>query len=256
MNKILAIILFLLMISIDMKRGVKLFISLILNFLILIVVFYLIACGFSPIIVSLIGCLVMSMVILYYVNKKSLKTTASFKSILFVILILIIFTHISTKWTQIAGFGEEAYEEINMYSYDVAIDFTDIAVSCILIGLIGAATDASVAISSALYEVYENNKHLSKKELFKSGMNIGRDILGTNTNTLLFAFIGEFMTLLLWFHQREYSFLDVINSKTFCSEFVRIMFTGIATLLIIPITSYVTTLNICKENDSNGRINT
>ncbi len=246
-NLILVIILFLLMIYIDRKRGIKLFLSLIFNFLILMVIFYLIAFGFNPIICSLIGCFIISYIILYYVNEKNIKTISSLKSIVIVLLILAFLIFITTYISRIAGFGYESYEEINMFSYDIKLDYTNIAISMILISLIGATVDSSIAISSALYEVYENNKNLSKKELFISGMNIGKDILCTTTNTLMFAFLGDFMTLLIWFYKGHYSFLDIVNAKTFVAELIRILFSGIGCIIVIPITAYITTNSLSKK---------
>lgn len=246
MNKILILILFLLMVYIDKKRGIKLFLSLIFNFFILIVIFCLIALGLNPIVCSLIGCFIVSYIILYYVNEKNIKTISSLKSIVIVLLILSFLIFIITYLSRIAGFGYESYEEINIFSYDVRIDYTNIAISMILISLIGATVDSSIAISSALYEVYENNKDLSKKELFLSGMNIGKDILCTTTNTLMFAFLGDFMTLLIWFYKGNYSLLDIVNAKTFASELIRILFSAIGCIIVIPITAYITTNALIK----------
>ena len=81
MNLVLVIILFLLMIYIDKKRGIKLFLSIIFNFLILMIIFYLIALGINPIICSLIGCLIISYIILYFVNEKNNKTISSMLNI-------------------------------------------------------------------------------------------------------------------------------------------------------------------------------
>ena len=72
-----------------------------------------------------------------------------------------------------------------MFSYDVHIDFTNIAVSMILISLIGATVDTAIAISTALFEVYDNNKNLSKKELFLSGMTNTMISLGGLVITLI-----------------------------------------------------------------------
>ena len=172
------------------------------------------------------------------------------KSILVVLALLTILIFIMVKLTRIGGFGYEEYEDINMFSYDVGIDYSRISIGLIIIGLIGATIDSSMAISSALYEVKENNKHLSQKELFESGMNIGKDILGTTMSTLLFAFLGEFMTLLIWFKKGNYSLGDIINAKTFASEFIKIMFSAIGCILVIPITSYITSkdLSVRKKN--------
>lgn len=251
MNIILIILLFLLMIYIDIKRGIKLFLSILFNFIILMIIFYLIAIGLNPIICSLIGCFIISYIILYYVNERNIKTESSLKSVIIVLIILSFLIFFVTKISRIAGFGYESYEEINMFSYDVKIDFTNIAISMILISLIGATIDSSIAISSALYEVYDNNKNLSKKDLFLSGMNIGKDILCTTNNTLMFAFLGEFMTLLIWFYKGDYSFLEIVNAKTFVSEIIKILFSAVGCIIVIPITAYITTESLKKDRNNN-----
>lgn len=251
MNIILIILLFLLMIYIDIKRGIKLFLSILFNFIILMIIFYLIAIGLNPIICSLIGCFIISYIILYYVNERNVKTESSLKSVIIVLIILSFLIFFVTKISRIAGFGYESYEEINMFSYDVKIDFTNIAISMILISLIGATVDSSIAISSALYEVYDNNKNLSKKDLFLSGMNIGKDILCTTNNTLMFAFLGEFMTLLIWFYKGDYSILEIVNAKTFVSEMIKILFSAVGCIIVIPITAYITTETLKKDDKNN-----
>ena len=243
MNIILIILLFLLMIYIDIKRGIKLFLSILFNFIILMIIFYLIAIGLNPIICSLIGCFIISYIILYYVNERNIKTESSLKSVIIVLIILSFLIFFVTKISRIAGFGYESYE--------VKIDFTNIAISMILISLIGATVDSSIAISSALYEVYDNNKNLSKKELFLSGMNIGRDILCTTNNTLMFAFLGEFMTLLIWFYKGGYSSLEIVNAKTFVSEMIKILFSALGCIIVIPITAYITTETLKKDSENN-----
>lgn len=240
MNLILTIILLILMILVGGKRGIKSFISLVLNFILLIVTFYFIALGMNSIVVALIGCAIISTIVLFFVNGINLKTKSSMISIIIVLIILALGIFVITKISRIAGFGYESLEEINMFSYDIKLDMTNVSIALILIGLIGATIDSSIAISSALFEVYENNKNLTKRELYLSGLTIGKDILGTTTNTLLFAFLGEFMTLLIWFQRCKYNFTDIINAKVFCAEFIKIMFSGIGCILVIPITSFVT----------------
>ena len=134
-----------------------------------------------------------------------------------------------------------------MFSYDVGIDFSKITTALILIGLIGSTTDSAIAVSSALYEVYQNNKNLSSKELIKSGLNIGKDILGTTANTLLFAFLGSFMTLIIWFITCKYNVFDILNNKTFQEEYIQSIFSLIGCILIIPIAVLTTTLKIKKQ---------
>lgn len=248
MNLVLLIILFLLMIYVSGKHGIKLFLSIVSNFIILIVSFYLIVLGINSIVISLLACYIISRIVLYKVNGNNIKTKSSMKSILCVLVLLTILIFIIVNASRIAGFSYEEIEDISMYSYDIGINYTNISISLIIIGLIGATIDSSMAISSALYEIKENNKQLTQKELYKSGINIGKDILGTTMSTLMFAFIGEFMTLFIWFKKYNYTLGDIINSKIFVAELIKILFSAIGCVLVIIITSYITSKELVKEH--------
>ena len=80
-----------------------------------------------------------------------------------------------------------------------------------------------------------------------SGMNIGIDVLCTTSNTLLFAFLGDFMTLLIWFYKGNYSFLSIVNAKTFAAELIRILFSAIGCIIVIPTTAYITSTALLKK---------
>ena len=246
MNSILLIILLILMLIIGKKRGFKIFLSLCFNFIILISVFYLIALKISPIFITIIGLIFISLIILYYVNGKNDKTISSLISVILIFLVLVLLIYFMVVKSRITGFGTESLDEINMFSENINIDFTKITISLILIGLIGATIDTSISISSALNEIYLTNKKISINELFKSGLSIGRDIIGTSTNTLLFAFLGEFMTLLIWFKTGNYSFSEILNNKTFNQEIIKILFSIIGCILVIPITSIITSYRLIK----------
>ena len=247
MNSVLVLILLFLMIIVGGKRGFKSFISLIINFSLLLITFYLISIGINSIIITILLSIATAYIILFFVNGKNIKTESSFKSIIIVYVFLLIMIIFITNITKIGGFGIEELEEISMFSYDINLNMNTIMTSLILIGLIGAITDTSIAISSALYEVYYNNKLLSRKSLFNSGLNIGKDILGTTVNTLLFAFLGEFLTLIIWFKSLSYSLDQTINSKVLTAEVIKILFSNIGCILIIPITAFITSYYLTKH---------
>lgn len=241
MIKLLAIILIVLLYAIGGERGIITFISLCFNVLVLVFSTSLMSWGFNPLIVTFISCIVICNITLFYQNGKNAKTIASFISVVIVLLILIVLTYNMGYQAKIQGINEiiQYSDEVAGLSIDIDIDMAKIAVSMVIMGLIGAAMDTSIAVSSALYEVYRNNRHLNGKELFKSGINIGRDILGTTVNTLYFACLGESMMLFILFKSYNYSLLETINSKAFFQEFVYIIFSGISCVLIIPITSVI-----------------
>lgn len=247
MNSILLLLLLLLMIVVGGKRGFKSFISLILNFILLLITFYLISIGFNPIIVTVVLSIITIYVILFFVNGKNIKTICSFKSVVIVYVLLMFMIMFITMISRIGGFGIEQLDDIYMFSYDIDINMVNVAISLVLIGLIGAITDTSIAISSALHEVYNNNLTMNRKELYLSGISIGKDILGTTVNTLLFAFLGEFLALILWFKSLSYTLNQVINSKVAAAEIIKILFSNIGCILVIPITAYITSYYLTKH---------
>ena len=234
----LAAILLVLMIFVGGKRGAKTFCALYMNIFLLVFTVFLIACGVPAIPATLVGCIIISVVTLFFINGTNKKTINAFFAILTVLVIMTAVIFIIGANSHIEGFADENTDEICWYSTDIGLDMVDVAISMILMGLIGAIIDTAIAITSALNEVYENNTHLTVKELFLSGMSIGRDILGTTTNTLFFAYLGGFMTLIIWFEAYDYSIWEIINSKVFCQQFLQIMCSGLGCVLIIPVASF------------------
>lgn len=201
----------------------------------------------NPIYLTLIACVAISGINLFYINEVNSKTKTAFISTIITTVILLLFIIVITDKTMIQGFGEEEIEELGMFSLYIGVDFVKIAASVIIMSTIGAITDAAIAISSPMREIYFHNPNLSRKELFASGLSIGRDILGTSTNTLFFAFFGGYLALLIWFKDLHYSMGEIVNSKIFSSEMVTILIAGISVTLVIPITAWITAYFFVKK---------
>ena len=149
----------------------------------------------------------------------------------------------------IQGFGEEEIEELGFFSLYIGVDFVKIGASVIIMSTIGAITDTAIAISSPMHEIYHHNPSISRIELVKSGLNIGKDILGTSTNTLFFAFFGGYLGLIIWFKELSYSLGEIINSKVFSAELISILCAGMGVAIIIPITASITALFLVKTKE-------
>lgn len=102
-----------------------------------------------------------------------------------------------------------------------------------------------------MYELSETNPDLTQKELFHSGMRVGREILATSANTIYLAYFGGQLTLFFWFFKLNYSFGHIINSKIFAQEFISILLGGIAIAISIPITAWLSSILIKKEHKTN-----
>lgn len=250
MIKLLFIILLLLMILIGGERGVISIITLISNMVTLCLIVLFIKAGLDPLIATAIGSLVIISVTLLYQNSKNKKTTVAFFSVLIIMSVFFILAFVFGYQTKIGGFNEIEQPDLMMYySADININMMHLGISMIVIGILGAIMDTAMAISTGMYEVYENNQHLQRNELFKSGINIGKDILGTTINTLFFAYLGESILLFNLFKSYGYQFLTMINSKSFLEDFICILFSGIACVLIIPLTSAIEASVLTKHKN-------
>lgn len=138
----------------------------------------------DPVILTIIACIVISCINLFYINGVNSKTKTAFLSTIICTVILLLFIIFITNKAMIQGFGDEELGELGMFSLLVEVDFVKITVSVIIMSTIGAITDTAIAVSSPMREIHFHHPNISRKELYRSGLNIGRDILGTSTNTL------------------------------------------------------------------------
>lgn len=242
---ILSSILFFLLVLIGKSRGLKTFGIFYLSIFLIMIYIYMIALGFNPIIHAVIICILVTMVTLFGLNGVNIKTKAAFKSIMLVLVFIFLLTFFIGKNANIQGFSAESLDAIGGYSFDIGINMTDVFIGMYLICIIGTVIDTSISVSSALNEVYENNKHLDKIELYKSGMNIGKDILATTVNTLYFAVISGFIGFFMWHYNTAFGF--IINYKSFVQEIFKLLICIIGSVLIIPITSFITSRMLVKN---------
>lgn len=237
----LLILLFFLMITVGGNRGVDSFFALVGTMFALLVEVYLIAWGLPAIPVTLIISVCIVLIVLYVQNGVNVKMHAAAGSVCLTILFVVV-TAGPILWSAgISGYNEiEQYEEISMYlSADLGISMPAIMLSAVVLGLLGAVMDTAVAITTAVNEVYNNKPNLTEKQLFHSGLLIGKDILGTTVNTLFFAGLGECIMLAVLFMKNEDTFVSILNSKALFQEVSGLLVGGIGCLIVIPLSSFI-----------------
>ncbi len=116
----------------------------------------------------------------------------------------------------------------------------------IIISSLGAVMDVAMSISSSLEEVHQANPALGAKDLFLSGLNIGRDIVGTMTNTLILAFLGSGFTLIIYLHSLGLSFYQLYSSAYASIEIISGISCSIGMILTIPLTAAIASALIKK----------
>ena len=137
--------------------------------------------------------------------------------------------------TILTGFGHE--ETRTLFAKFPNLNFNGLFYSAIMIGAIGAVMDVAMSISSSINEIKKANPKLNSKELFKSGVRIGKDIIGTMSNTLIYAYVGASLGLLLLFSSFGESYLKIFNFEFMAEEIIRSIAGSIGLIGAIPLTA-------------------
>ena len=119
------------------------------------------------------------------------------------------------------------------------IDLTALVFAGIIIGAVGAVMDVAVSISSALWELKAQAPNMTFKDMFSSGINIGKDIIGSMTNTLVLAYIGSSLSIILIFIVYTNSLTELLNSELVIVELLQAIVGGMGILLTMPLTALV-----------------
>lgn len=245
---LLAVILLGLMVWVGGAKGAKSFVSLFLNFIVIFfTVFFMMGRNADPILITFIASVVIGCISLFFINEVNSKTVIAFLSTTVTIALLLLFILAVSQKLMIQGFGEEEEEALAGLSLYIGVDFMRVGASVIMMSTIGAIMDVAISISSSMHEIFKHSPGISRKELAETGGGIGRDILGTDTNTLFFAFFGGYLALLLWFKDLDYSIGEIVNSKVFSSEMVLIFCAGLGIALVIPIASWMTAYYLVRK---------
>lgn len=158
-----------------------------------------------------------------------------------------LFAWIVGKLTPIGGFNMSEAEELVLRAYDSPLEIRGLLVSGILIAALGAVMDVAMSISSACHELRTVDPEITSGSLFRSGMNIGRDAMGTMANTLILAFAGASFNMLLLFQVYHYPLIQIINSDTMAIELIQSVAGSVGIILTVPLVSLFASLLMGKR---------
>ena len=192
--------------------------------------------GWNPIFMGLLVTLVLTLLIIalvYGFDRRCLSAVSgAFLGVLVTCALGILFTGLF----QIHG-AVMAYSESLLYAGYQDLNLTQIFMASIFIGSSGAVMDLSVDITSAVHEVVEKRPDISRWEAVRSGMNVGRAAMGTMTTTLLLAYSGGYIALLMVFMAQGTPIWNILNYKYVASEIVHTIVGSFGLVTVAPFTA-------------------
>lgn len=219
-------------------KGIKSLISLIITIgLIFYVLVPQIMLGKKPLLITTllsIVIIIISFIIIAGFSKKSLSAMlGTVGGILVAGAFAIIFGNIM----HLTGMVEETGLLAGLSDAAKNFDFRGMLFSGIIIGALGACMDVGMSISSALYELKTEKNEMTTKGLIKSGMNIGKDMIGTMTNTLILAYTGGALITILIFALGDLDLYEMLNKEILLEEIIRSIAGSIGLICTIPLTT-------------------
>jgi len=231
------------------KRSLQIILSLFVSFCLLYLLVALIKKGFNPIAMTIIISLFVTLVTFKLVAKGNIKVFSGAVGTVLSLSIVSMVTYLIVSKMKYTGVDIEIGKiqaGLTLWQvYGSVLNYQKIIVAGIIFGALGAVMDISMVVASAVNELKIKYKELSFSMAIKSGFAIGRDVIGTTTNTLLFAYAAHDITLLvLIFLQTQalndnLAFLKFFNFEAISIESVRIIMGSIGLLLAVPLTVFI-----------------
>lgn len=141
--------------------------------------------------------------------------------------------------TPMNGFNMQEAENLILYGADKGLKISGLLVCGVLISALGAVMDVALGIVSSMWEVKAQNQSLKAKELFRSGMHVGKDAMGTMANTLILAFAGSSLNMMILVQTYEIPFRQLMNTDYICMEILQSVAGSMGILLTVPLVAMI-----------------
>lgn len=219
------------------KQGIKGCLGLVFTFFCVIFVYLpLVYLRVSPFWAAVFICFLTTLVTMYLIGGPTKKTCAATLGTLAGVVLAGLSAWCFSKASGISGYNVSDIETLMTLWNTNRIQVGGLLFSGLLISCLGATMDVAMSISSAIDEIYKQNSSLSRKELFKAGMRVGRDMMGTDSNTLILAFAGSSVSTLLLDYAYDLPYQQIINSNNIGIAIMQGLAGSFGIVLSVPLT--------------------
>lgn len=232
---VLALVFCVLILWVGRKKGVSSLVSILLTVgLIYWGLRPLILLGMSPLVATLLISLLSTVITMYLVGGFNRKSSAAILGTILALFFAGIASLLTIKCAKLTGFADESM--LYLYNSHPELNFTSITASIIILAALGAVMDVAMSIASTINEINETTP-MPVKDLYKAGMNVGRDIIGTMANTLILVYMGGALPLLLL--SSDIDTYKFFNLNSVVTEISSAIIGSIALLVCVPLTAFI-----------------
>jgi uncharacterized membrane protein len=220
-------------------KGLRSLLSLVFSLVVIVgFVIPLILSGEDPLTVSILGSIVLLAVTLYLTYGWNLKTHAAVLSMMLVLLITGILAVAFVNFTRLRGSGDESALFL-LQILNMQINLRGLLLGGMIIGALGVLDDLVTTQASAVFELHHANESFGFRELYRSAMRIGQDHVAATVNTLVLAYAGASLPMLLLFSLGQGKFGTLVNFEFVASEIVRTLVGSLGLITAVPLTTVI-----------------
>lgn len=207
--------------------------------------------GASPIGMGIITAVVITVVSMLLLNGASPKTWTAIFAATAGMLLAVLLYYIFSEILHLSGYNLEEAEELLIIQENTGLQVSQLLFTGILIASLGAVMDMTMSIATSLFEMKSIHPDMMKKEMFLSGMGIGKDMIGTMCQTLVLAFAGTGITALLVLIAYGTKTQALLSSDYLGIELMHSLTGSIAVVMSVPITAGISAFFACyREKDA------
>lgn len=246
-------VLLLVIIAIGRGKGVKAILG--LAYTLYLVIFLLLPTvfsGYSPVLMSIICVALSTIVTLMLLNGASKKTYSAIVATVLGGVLSAGGFYLMSLVLKVNGFSVDEAESLVLINQATGLSIKDILFAGILISSLGAIMDVGMSIVSALSELFHHQPNLTQKQIFDSGIEIGKDMIGTMTNTLILAFTGSAFVSLLVLFSYNVDIKQLLSSNYIAIEFAQGIAGTLGIVLTVPIASFISAWALTNKKSNNN----
>ncbi|MEA3424520.1 MAG: YibE/F family protein [Bacillota bacterium] len=195
--------------------------------------------GWNPLLTTIVIATVITLLTITAIAGFHKKSFAAILGTIIGVIIAGVISITVAKMIKLTGLSSEEAVMLMYLPQDISLNFQNLLFSGILLGALGAVMDVAMSIASSIQEIYNANNDMSAYDLFQSGMEVGKDMMGTMSNTLILAYTGSFIPLMLLFMAHSTPYTKLVNMDIVATEIVRSLSGSIGLILTIPITATI-----------------
>jgi uncharacterized membrane protein len=189
----------------------------------------------SPTLVSLVGSAAIMFVVLYLAHGFTTRTTTALIGTLFGLTLVAVLGSVAVSVARLAGITSE--ETTTLHGFDPTLNFSGLVLAGVVVAGLGVLNDVTITQASAIWQLNEVSPELSWRELYRRGMAVGRDHIASTVYTIVFAYAGAALPLLLLFEVYSQPFFVTLFSSAVAEEVIRTLVGAIALVLAVPLTT-------------------